>query len=222
MRLLTGARHNATTRSLQHRLVWQCASLLLAYPDEHFAERLGIVDELRAPVAGRAAEMLARTVEALRARDPMHAAADYVDTFDLRRRSTLYLTYWTAGDTRNRGREMHAFAQAYRDAGSRPPVDEAPDHLPVVLEFAATVDPVAGRRLLVEHRVPIDVLREALTETGSPYAHTISGVCETIPAATDQEVRRAQRLAQAGPPAEAVGLQPFTLTVPPRRTEGDR
>ena len=115
-----------------------------------------------------------------------------------------------------------AFAQAYRDAGSRPPVDEAPDHLPVVLEFAATVDPVAGRRLLVEHRVPIDVLRDALTESGSPYAHTISGVCETIPAATDQEVRRAQRLAQAGPPAEAVGLQPFTLTVPPRRTEGDR
>ena len=222
MRLLTGARHNAATRSLQDRLVWQCASLLLAYPDEHFAERLGIVDELRAPVAGRAAQMLARTVEALRARDPMHAAADYVDTFDLRRRSTMYLTYWTAGDTRNRGREMHAFAQAYRDAGCRPPVDEAPDHLPVVLEFAATVDPVAGRRLLVEHRVPIDVLRDALTECGSPYAHTISGVCETLPAATDQEVRRAQRLAQAGPPAEAVGLQPFTLTVPPRRTEGDR
>ena len=222
MRLLTGARQNATTRSLLDRLVWQCASLLLAYPDEHFAARLRIVDELRAPVAGRAAEMLARTVEALRARDPMHAAADYVDTFDLRRRSTMYLTYWTAGDTRNRGREMHAFAQAYRDAGSRPPLDEAPDHLPVVLEFAATVDPVAGRRLLVEHRVPIDVLRDALTECGSPYAHTISGVCETIPAATDQEMRRARRLAQVGPPAEAVGLQPFTLTVPPRRSEGDR
>ena len=125
MRLLTGARHNATTRSLQDRLVWQCASLLLGYPDEHFAERLGIVDELRAPVAGRAAEMLARTVEELRARDPMQAAADYVETFDLRWRSTMYLTYWTAGDTRNRGREMHAFAQAYRDAGSRPPSGRA-------------------------------------------------------------------------------------------------
>ena len=62
----------------------------------------------------------------------------------------------------------------------------------------------------------------ALTECGSPYAHTIAAVCETLPAATDQEVLRAQRLAQAGPPAEAVGLQPFTLTVPPRRTEGDR
>ena len=89
--------------------------------------------------------MLARTVEALRARDPMQAAADYVETFDLRRRSTMYLTYWTAGDTRNRGREMHAFAQAYRDAGSRPPVDEAPDHLPVVLEFATGAAAGAGR-----------------------------------------------------------------------------
>jgi len=42
----------------------------------------------------------------------------------------------------------------------RPTVTPAPGHLPVVLEFAATVDPVAGRRLLVEHRVPIDVLRD--------------------------------------------------------------
>jgi nitrate reductase delta subunit len=164
--------------------------------------------------------MLARTVAALTSTAPMQAAADYVETFDLRRRSTMYLTYWTAGDTRNRGREMHAFTQAYLDAGVRPPADEAPDYLPVVLEFAATVDPVAGRRLLVEHRVPIDVLHDGLIEHGSPYAHTIAAVRETLPAPSDQDQRRAQRLAQAGPPAEAVGLQPFTLTVPPRRREG--
>ena len=132
----------------------------------------------------------------------------------------MYLTYWTSGDTRNRGREMLAFAQVYRDAGARPPDDEAPDYLPVVLEFAATVDPVAGRRLLVEYRVPIDVVREALTECRSPYTDTMAAVCETLPSATDQEVLRAQRLAQTGPPTEAVGLQPFTLTVPPRRNEG--
>jgi nitrate reductase delta subunit len=115
---------------------------------------------------------------------------------------------------------MLAFATAYRDAGVEPPRAEAPDHLPVVLEFAATVDPDAGRRLLIEHRVPIDVLREALTDANSPYQHTVAAVCETLPAATDQEARRAERLAQAGPPTEAVGLQPFTLTVPPKRTTG--
>ena len=92
----------------------------------------------------------------------------------------------------------------------------------VALEFAATVDPDAGRRLLTEHRVPIDVLCTALTDMDSPYAHTVAAVCQTLPAATDRDVQRARHLTQAGPPAEAVGLQPFTLTVPPRRPEGDR
>jgi nitrate reductase delta subunit len=98
----------------------------------------------------------------------------------------------------------------------QPPGGEAPDHLAVVLEFAATVDPDAGRRLLSRHRVPIDVLRGALADAESPYEPAVAAICETLPDATDQEVRRAERLAQAGPPAEAVGLQPFTLTVPPR------
>lgn len=105
-----------------------------------------------------AAALLAGAAAVLRAIDPLRAAADYVETFDLQRRSTMYLTYWTAGDTRNRGSEMLAIAAAYRAAGVDPPRDEAPDYLPVVLEFAATVDPEAGRRLLTEHRVPIDVL----------------------------------------------------------------
>lgn len=222
MKLLTRVREQSTAKTLQDRLVWQSASLLLAYPDERQAQRLDTVDRLLAHAGGHAAELLGQTVAALRASDPLRAAVDYVETFDLRRRTTMYLTYWTAGDTRNRGSEMHAFAAVYRAAGVEPPSRESPDHLPVVLEFAATVDPEAGRRLLTQHRVPIDILREALTEAGSPYAHAIAAVCETLPAGTDEEVRRAQRLAQAGPPAEAVGLQPFTLTVPPRRTEGDR
>ena len=220
MRLLN--RGGGAATALNDRVIWQCASLLLAYPDDLLAERLRTVDELRAAAKGRAAELLAETITALTSTAPMQAQADYVETFDLQRRSTMYLTYWTAGETRNRGRDMHAFTAAYLDAGVQPPAQEAPDHLPVVLEFAATVDPVAGRRLLVEHRVPIDVLHEGLLQHGSPYAHTIAAVCETLPAASDQDARRAQRLTQAGPPAEAVGLEPFTLTVPPRRAEGGR
>jgi nitrate reductase delta subunit len=180
---------------------------------------LDTVEELLDHMSGPQAELLGHTVAALRACDPMTAATEYVETFDMRRRCTMYLTYWTAGDTRNRGREMLVFAGAYRDAGVEPPRKEAPDHLPVVLEFAATVDPEVGRRLLTEHRVPIDVLHAALADAQSPYQHAVAAVCETLPAATDQEVRRAERLAKAGPPAEAVGLQPFTLTVPPKRSE---
>ncbi|MDD4868364.1 MAG: nitrate reductase molybdenum cofactor assembly chaperone [Mycobacterium sp.] len=217
MRLLPRSWDRSHARAMQDRLVWQAASLLLAYPDDGFGGRLDTVEELLAHVRGPAGQLLGRTVAALRAREPMAAAMDYVATFDMRRRATMYLTYWTAGDTRNRGREMLAFASAYREAGVDPPRHEAPDHLPVVLEFAATVDPAAGRRLLTEHRVPIDVLRDTLARADSPYAHTVAAVCATLPVATDADVRRAERLAKAGPPAEAVGLQPFTLTVPPRR-----
>jgi nitrate reductase molybdenum cofactor assembly chaperone NarJ/NarW len=205
--------------TLHDRLVWQCASLLLSYPDQ---DRLTTADELLAHLDGCAADLLGRTAAVLKTSHPMRVAADYVDTFDLRRRTTMYLTYWTAGDTRNRGAEMLAFAAAYRQAGVEPPRAEAPDYLPVVLEFAATVDPDVGRRLLIAHRVPIDVLCAALTERDSPYTHAVAAVCETLPAATDRDVQRAQQLTHAGPPAETVGLQPFTLTVPPRRAEGVR
>ncbi len=213
-------RERSNAKAMRDRLVWQAASLLLAYPDPRLSVRLDTVEELLGHAGGAPAALLDRTVAALRARTPMDAAADYVATFDMRRNCTMYLTYWTAGDTRNRGREMLAFAAAYRAAGAQPPRGEAPDHLPVVLEFAATVDPRSGRRLLAEHRVPIDVLRGALADAESPYEHTVAAVCATLPAGTDLDLRRAERLAREGPPAEAVGLQPFTLTVPPRRREG--
>ncbi|RAV00652.1 nitrate reductase molybdenum cofactor assembly chaperone [Mycolicibacter senuensis] len=195
------------------RAVWQAASLLLTYPDEQLQQRLDTVEALLAHADAAPAGLLARTVAALRASDPMAAAVDYVETFDMRRRSTLLLTYWTGGDTRNRGMQMLAFATAYREAGAEPPAGEAPDHLPVVLEFAAQVDPQGGRRLLLAHRVPIDVLHKSLTDAGSPYAHTIAAVCHTLPAATDQEVRNVSELMTSGPPAEAVGLQPYTAAV---------
>ena len=203
--------------TLHDRLVWQCASLLLCYPDQ---ARLDTADQLLGHLDGEAAILLRRTAAALKAGDPMRVAADYVETFDLCRLATMYLTYWTAGDTRNRGAAMLEFVAAYRAAGVEPPRGEAPDYLPVVLEFAATVDPVAGRRLLTAHRVSIDVLHGALIDTDSPYALTVAAVHQTLPAATDDEVHRARRMTQTGAPAEAVGLQPFMLTVPPRRTDG--
>ncbi|MBF0662758.1 MULTISPECIES: nitrate reductase molybdenum cofactor assembly chaperone [unclassified Rhodococcus (in: high G+C Gram-positive bacteria)] len=216
------SRREDPARRLQTRLVHQAASLLLAYPDEQMAERLdtveALVDHIDEPARGR----LTRTAAYLRRSSLLDAAQAYVDTFDLRRRSTMYLTYWTAGDTRNRGSEIHAFVQTYREAGAEPPVGEAPDHLPVVLEFAATVAPEAGERLLVAHRVPIDVLHRALVGDDSPYADTVAAVCATLPPVDEAQEQRARRLMHAGPPAEAIGLQPFTLTVPPRRDAHDR
>ncbi|BCI86360.1 hypothetical protein NIIDMKKI_15660 [Mycobacterium kansasii] len=83
--------------AMRDRLVWQAASLLLAYPDDGLTERLDTVEGLLAHLDGTVADLLGRTVAALRAAEPMAAAMDYVATFDMRRRATMYLTYWTAG-----------------------------------------------------------------------------------------------------------------------------
>ena len=63
MKLLTRPRAHV---ALQDRLVWQCASLLLAYPDERLADRLRTVDELRACRHRTCGRLLARTASALR------------------------------------------------------------------------------------------------------------------------------------------------------------
>ena len=55
MKLLTRVREHSTAKTLQDRLVWQSASLLLAYPDERQAQRLDTVDRLLAHAGGHAA-----------------------------------------------------------------------------------------------------------------------------------------------------------------------
>jgi nitrate reductase delta subunit len=191
------------------RVVWQAASVLLSYPDETVLGRLPLVRAAAPSLPRRDAEVLVALADDLAAMDPMAAQARYVETFDHKRRRTLYLTYWVAGDTRNRGQAILNVAQAYRDSGVRAPSDELADHLTVVLEFAATVDEEAGYRLLAGHVTPITMLSAALAEAGSPYAGVVDLVASTLPAPGPDDLARARRLTMAGPPVEAVGLDPY-------------
>ncbi|MGV0675383.1 nitrate reductase molybdenum cofactor assembly chaperone [Mycolicibacterium fortuitum] len=203
--------------AMQDRLVWQAASLMLAYPDEGHADRLQKAARLLDHVTGEPKALLGETVVGLSVRRPMELQQEYVETFDLHKRCTMLLTYWTSGDTRNRGADMVEFTQAYRAAGVEIPKHEAPDHLPVVLEFAATVNPDAGRALLTKYRVPIGVVARALADRKSLYAPVLAAVDASLPSpASFDDV---SRLMMCGPPAESVGLQPFQLTVPPRRVQ---
>ncbi|NLU83659.1 nitrate reductase molybdenum cofactor assembly chaperone [Rhodococcus sp. HNM0569] len=198
------------------RATWAACALLLDYPGADLDDRLAQVDLLCGHLPRTTRDALAPLRDHLVGERAL-VEQRYVETFDLRRRTTLYLTYWTAGDTRNRGAEMLTFVRTYRAHGADAPRGESPDHLAVVLDFAATVDADAGRTLLDDNRVGLELLRSALRDDASPYAGALDAVCATLPPVTDQQSRRAARLAAAGPPGEAVGLQPFTLTVPPRR-----
>jgi nitrate reductase delta subunit len=133
----------------------------------------------------------------------------YVETLDLKRRCSLYLTYYTHGDTRKRGVALLRFKSVYRDAGLVMGDDELPDYLPVVLEFAATADAAAGEQLLLDHRGGVELLRLALLEEGSPYAAALQAVCATLPPLRGDDEQAVRRLAAEGPPAEEVGLDAF-------------
>ena len=97
----------------------------------------------------------------------------------------------------------------YRAAGLPLASAELPDHLPIMLAFAALAPPGQGAALLAEHRTAVELLRLSLHDGGSPYAHVLDAVAELLPALTVTERAQVVRLAREGPPEEAVGLEPY-------------
>jgi nitrate reductase delta subunit len=202
----------------QLTLVWQSASLLLGYPDRRLLETLPVVEAAVARLPASLGEPL-RAVAAHLAATPLEQLqADYVATFDTRRRCNLYLTYFLHGDTRKRGMALLRFKQAYLRAGFQLAETgehaELPDHLCVVLEFGATVDRELGRRLLTDHRAGLELLRLALRDCDSPWAPAVEAVTRTLPRLRGDDHEAVRRLAAEGPPEEEVGLSPYDSAHP--------
>lgn len=201
-------RSQALDREVQ-AVALRAAAVLLDYPDESQRDTLPLlraaITALPAPV-GPSLLALVRRLEDQPLEDLQR---DYVDTFDLRRRCCLYLTYYTHGDTRKRGLALLRFRQAYRASGVELLDGELPDHLAVVCEYAATADLDQGLRLLGEHRAGLELLRSALDELGSPYAAVLVAIDALLPPLSAREAERARELARLGPPEEEVGLDPF-------------
>lgn len=189
------------------------ASWLLWYPDDLLLSRLDDIAEVAGNLPDRLGVPLRAFLEYLDDTPVREVQTHYVATFDMKRKACPYLTYWTDGDTRNRGRAILRFKQAYLESGFDAGNVELADHLAMVLEFAAIGDRLTGDALLAEHAVPIHLLRDALAKLGSPYVHVLDAIVVTLPDITpDIEMRMAQ-LAVSGPPAESVGLEPFGVSV---------
>jgi nitrate reductase delta subunit len=190
----------------------QVSSLLLGYPDEELVGRLPLLRAAVAPLPMEWAGPLGRFLDHVETTPLADQQAAYVDTFDLRRRCSLYLTYYAYGDTRKRGMALLQFKHLYGRAGLVLTDGELPDHLAVVLEFTATGDAVRGERLLHEHRAGLELIRLALEERRSPYASVLQAVCATLPPVRAEDREAVLRLAREGPPTEEVGLDPYGAT----------
>jgi nitrate reductase delta subunit len=187
----------------------RAASLLLRYPDDPVLDALPLITEALPGLPGPVSAPLQIVAAHRSETGPTRLRTGYVQTFDLRRRCALHLTYYTCGDTRKRGEALVGFAAAYKVAGLEVVDGELPDYLPAVLDLAAVHDD--GWRLLRENRVGLDLLAKALAGEDSPYRHAIEAVRAMLPPPHRGDIAAATRLAQSGPPVEQVGLEPFRL-----------
>ncbi len=198
-------------------VVYQSANLLLCYPTQELVERL---DMLREVLTGTGlAHHFESWLSRLETIPLSELQSDYVQEFDLSRRHSLHLSYWSAGDTRRRGMELLGYKDTFKASG----VDltgngELPDYLPAILEFAACIDEDAGYNLLQRHRAEIEMLRITLSDDDLPQAGVLTAVCATLPGASPVTRDDARAMLQSSENPEAVGLT--FLTMLPTRTGG--
>lgn len=188
---------------------WRLLSVLLQYPDPELYEAR---DELRG--AAECDARLERFLALLSETSLAQAQRAYVETFDFDRRATLYLTFHTHGDRRQRGLELVKLKRRYAEAGFELGAGELPDYLPVLLEFAALA-PEEGEALLNGHRVTLELIRARLHDLASPYAGPFDALVTALPTLKREQLAAARRLAEGGPPTELVGLEPYSVGAPP-------
>lgn len=210
-------------------IIWQSASLLLGYPDEELLARLDAIRRASREVPEAIGDSLREGADYLESTPLTKTQPEYVETFDNRRRCNLFLTYFAHGDTRKRGMALLRFKQTFIRSGFILDESELPDHLCVVLEYAALIDQEQGRQLMLDHRAGLELLRLSLRDLTSPWFCVVDAVCATLPPLRGDERDAVSRLAAAGPPEEEVGLTPYgtpsfdpALSSPPAQTSGPK
>jgi nitrate reductase delta subunit len=200
----------AERRRSERASVYKLCSLALQYPDnELVVARAELVAAAAELPCSPAAEALGLFFAWFAHAAPLELAQHYVKTFDLHKRTGLYVTFYSHGDRRERGLVLLRLKKLYRAAGLPSEGPELPDYLPLMLEFAAGAAPEHGDLVLREHRPALEVIRLSLREQGSPYEHVLDAVCELVGGMSASERLSLEALLAQGPPQELVGLEPF-------------
>jgi nitrate reductase molybdenum cofactor assembly chaperone NarJ/NarW len=204
------------TSAAERVAIFAAVSRLLQYPDELLMENLPLVAKVAGGAPAGARERLASVIAHMTASPLLNLQAEYVETFDLKRRNCLYLTYRQTGDTRRRGMALLRFQDLYRKRGYSMNDGELPDYLPALLELAAEA-PTGDKGpfdLLLEHQPEIAVLHRSLSDSGSPYANAVAALMFVLPQPSAAVLEAARKIAEDGPPEEQVGIAPFVVAEP--------
>ena len=133
-------------RQTERASAYKLCSLALQYPDDEIiAGRSALAAAAAQLPSGPVGDSLMRFFDWFEQAPSLELAQHYVTTFDLHKRTGLYVTFYSHGDRRERGLVLLRLKKLYRAAGLPSDGPELPDYLPLMLEFAAAAHPRARR-----------------------------------------------------------------------------
>ncbi len=154
-------------------LFYKVLSALLEYPS---AELKAALPEIQVMLAADASiedderAVLGKFLRWLGESDLTELQAGYVQTFDLTPEHSLHLTHHLFGDDKGRGPALIDLTEYYKDYGLQADERELPDYLPMILEFASTLEKVEAQVFLNETVKVLTQLAANLEKAGSTYA----------------------------------------------------
>ncbi len=160
-------------RRSKQEAVLRLAAAVLDYPGDDF----GVEVWLEA-LSGRSHRQLVTAVQEWLAVPAAQRQQQYIRIFDFGGHS-LYLTYLTHGETRQRGTALLEIKRELASGGLAITSGELPDYLPLLLEFAAIEE--RGRRLLADYRDALVRLADDLGDQEGPFGLVLKAVLAALP-----------------------------------------
>ena len=160
-------------------LIYKVLSALLEYPEQELIDNLpeirAVIDESTDIDAEESAALL-KFLNFLESKSLIEVQADYVDTFDRTPEHSLHLTHHLFGEEsdRNRGPALIDLSEMFKEYGVKTVTNELPDYLPLLLEFASSLDESEATVFLADVNKVLGLLEDNLTKASSPYAALLS------------------------------------------------
>lgn len=160
--------------SRNKKIALLAASILLEYPDAHWYESLEELQEEVESLRNEACfEALMNFIEFSKSRGQLNMAELYIDSFEFTKETTLYMTYYTFKEKRERGTALLNLKNRYSDRGLNLAENELPDFLPVILEYTAAT----GEEDILKAYLPeLKNIYNCLLKGNNPYAKVLQAL----------------------------------------------
>ncbi|WP_297454248.1 nitrate reductase molybdenum cofactor assembly chaperone [Persephonella sp.] len=143
-------------------------SLLLRYPEKDIKKIVEEIDLLELED-----ENIAKVINFYKTNDLFTIQQEYVKSFDLNEKASLYLTYHKFRDDPKRGNYLARLISYYREKGFEFIDNELPDFLPVVLEFISYIDENTGLKVLKAFSKELKQIYKGLLDIDSKFTPLI-------------------------------------------------